>query len=164
MKPITNLLFALALLTTSLSAHAEGGCPPGQFPQQGQGWRSCIPVSGVGTPPSTYETSPQWQPYWGAIATDGRSGKLGSAEAKLTQEIAERAAIESCRMDGGKSCRVSTSYSSGCGVLTVGEKGFATASGPTEDAAERTSMIKCQADGDKKCYVYFKTCSIPPNR
>jgi hypothetical protein len=63
-------LVCLCVLTPT-TAFAEGGCPPGKVPQQGNGWKTCIPVSGsdANTSGSQFH-GPSTEARWISIAVD----------------------------------------------------------------------------------------------
>lgn len=160
---IRNACFFLALLIVSWVSpiHAEGGCPPGQYPQQGQGWQTCVPIPGYEDAQQTSQPQPAWQDRWGAIAADGKKGILGTADAKLTKEAAIQTAIDDCKSKGGSDCRMRTWYGNSCGAMAVGEKGFAVATGVTKEDAIKKGIQTCQSDGDSACASYYSSCSLP---
>lgn len=154
------LVFLLLITVEPDLAFAEGGCPPGQFPQGGQGWQSCIPgQTSFGQTQAWQE--PRWVDRWGAIATDGIKGILGAVDNISNVDGAERLALLDCQSQGGDNCKVILSYSNRCGVMTVGDNGYAASSGPTMAEATKKSMKKCESDGDKGCHVYYSGCSSP---
>jgi hypothetical protein len=160
MRLLTLALIAFACLYHSGSSRAEGGCPPGQYPQSGQGWQTCVPIPGDSASP-TAPRAPAWTPRWGAIATDGVKGILGAVDNVDSRASAERRAIANCEAKGGSPCALEESYSNGCGAMAVGSKGFSVASAPTERDAIAKSMANCESDGDSKCQLFYKGCSTP---
>jgi hypothetical protein len=155
------LLKSLLLLSCISAAHAEGGCPPGQYPQSGQGWQTCVPIPGYEQAHATQPPAVTWTPQWGAIATDAIKGALGAADDLDSRASAETRALAICEQKGGSTCKVNASYANGCGVMTVGSNGFSVASAATEKEAIQESLRRCGADGDTKCQVYYKGCSAP---
>jgi hypothetical protein len=153
------LLFSLALVASI--SHAEGGCPPGQYPQQGQGWQTCVPIPGADNAQQPAQPTVQWYPRSGAIVADGKKGVLGTSENERNPSDAVRKAMASCQAKGGDDCKVRDSYSNGCAVMTVGAKGFAVDGGDTIKQATSNSLAKCSADGDTECHVYYSGCSLP---
>lgn len=94
-----------------------------------------------------------------------RSYRLAAA---LLGGLAFLCAIQTSRAEGTTSshtavatCKVILSYSNRCGVMTVGDNGYAASSGPTMAEATKKSMKKCESDGDKGCHVYYSGCSSP---
>lgn len=152
---------ALSAVECMLAAHAEGGCPPGQYPQQGQGWKTCVPIPGANDTREPAQPIVKWQSKSGAIAADGQKGVLGTAEDEPSEAEAIKKAMTSCRANGGEACKVRDSYSNGCAVMTVGTKGFAVGGGSTLKDATSNSMSKCASDGDTGCHVYYSGCSFP---
>lgn len=159
MQKIFSAILFVTLLFSVAAAHAEGGCPPGQYPQQGQGWQTCVPIPGSQQPA---QPTASWQSRSGAIATDGDKGVLGVANDERTRAEAERAALLDCKAKGGTNCQVQTYYTNGCGVMTVGSKGgFYTSTAQMKNDATQRSLHTCEANGDTGCYVYYSGCSAP---
>lgn len=153
------LLLLLAIVHLYSIAHAEGGCPPGQYPQSGQGWQSCVPIPGY-TQGSNSSTPPQrWVSKWQAIATDVPQGILGTSKDVSTADESEKVAIADCRAKGGVTCEIQISYRNGCVAMAVGEKTSNVRGAATLDAAEATSMDEC-SKGNTKCVVYYSACSL----
>jgi hypothetical protein len=167
MRKIFILVLILASALRFLSiAEAEGGCPPGQYPQQGQGWQTCVPIPGASTQAPTQANAPappvqQWRARWGAIAADGVQGILGSVDNAATRADAERYAMADCAKKGGNPCKIGTSYRNGCGAMSVGATGFAIASGPDENEAVAASMKECTSGRDTECHKYYVGCTRP---
>jgi hypothetical protein len=155
------LVIGFALLVSQL-AKAEGGCPPGQYPQQGQGWQTCVPIPGGDSSNSAARAPPvHYSARWGAIATDGVKGILGSVDNAKDKATAEEGALEICRQKGGSPCKIGVSYANGCGSMSVGDKGFTFGMAPTQMEATAISMARCSADGDTACHPYQSGCSTP---
>ncbi|QDE38923.1 DUF4189 domain-containing protein [Luteibacter pinisoli] len=152
-----NLFLAFLLLAYSALSFAEGGCPPGQYPQQGQGWKSCIPIPGQ----SGAVDAPQarWSDRWLAFATDTGQGILGTSINMSTMNLAESAAMDSCKAKGGTACKIALSMSNGCGSLAVGTKVLVTGHGATRDEAEKAAITKCSED-DTNCATLESLCSM----
>lgn len=150
------LLFA-GLLGISIAAQAQVACPPGWIPYSAT---SCGPA------PSAQQAAPRQPPptlspqtKWGAIATDGVKGVLGTALSEESERRAERTAMADCQAKGGSPCKVQLTYSNGCGAMIVGSKGFSTAGAGTKEEAIQKGMAICQTDGDTACHVYYIDCS-----
>jgi hypothetical protein len=103
------------------SVHAEGGCPPSQYPQQGQGWQTCVPIPGEGTQQQATPPAPQWVSQWQAIATDKQKAVLGASMGKSSSVDSENAAISDCRSKGGVDCEIQISYRNGCVSMVIGD-------------------------------------------
>src|ERR1700754_2591147 len=124
-----KILVALTLMSMGLftlsPAHAEGGCPPGQYPRQGQGWQTCVPIPGANTNAAQPAPNPgHWETRWGALASYEPSGILGAANGLQTKEQAERAAMADCKEKGGVNCKMEASYHNACAALAGSESGY----------------------------------------
>lgn len=161
-----KLFFLLSLLGLSKAGvvSAQGGCPPGQYPVSGEGWNYCAPIPVYDqSPTSSQPEQPptRWKSRWGAIATDGVKGVLGTATGEADQSEAEQKALAQCHTKGGSACKIQTSYANGCAAMIVGNNGFSTAIGSTiEEAVSKGTKI-CRSDGDTNCHVYYTDCSLP---
>lgn len=158
MKLVFGILILLGLLICD-SAVAEGGCPPGQYPQSGQGWQTCVPIPGnnqgttqQGPPPAV------WSTKWLAIASDNPKGILGTSVNRPSQADAEQSAIADCMTKGGSNCSVQISYRNGCVAMVVGDKVMNTNGAPTKEEAEDKGLSLCKRD-DSNCRVYYSACS-----
>lgn len=155
------LLLTLLIFAWASPARAEGGCPPGQYPQQGQGWQTCAPIPGYEESRQAGQAQPVWQDRWGAIAADGGKGVLGTSDDNVTKEGAIDTAIADCTSKGGSNCQMRNWYRNSCGAMAIGEKGFGVAAGATKDDAIAQGLIACQAHGDSTCVSYHWSCSLP---
>lgn len=156
-KRLSTMVFCLTLGYAS-QALAEGGCPPGQAPQQGQGWQSCVPIANGAQGAGGQSDGSLWQNSWQAIATDNTKGVLGSSIQKLSRQTAEDAAMNDCRTKGGTDCQLRMSYGNGCMAAVVGTKLLQVQVGNSKASAEKKGMDKCNAE-DSKCVVYYSECS-----
>jgi len=160
---VRRLFFLLCFATLSAgatSAHAEGGCPPGQYPQQGQGWQTCVPIPGAGQNQAPAPIPQRWLDKWQAIATDTQKGSLGTAVDVDTADRAESAAMNDCHAKGGDHCEVQISLRNGCVSLVIGNTLMNTKGAPTQVEADRRALSKCQEE-DKSCRVLYSACSLP---
>jgi len=155
-----RLTFSLVLVVSWLSheIHAEGGCPPGQVPQQGNGWQACIPADGVRG--SVRAPEPVWESRWQAIATDSLEPILGTAVDRPTRETAERDALIDCASKNGTACEIRISTGNGCVSMVIGKSFLATGEGVTKSAAELKAMSECSKAG-LTCTPYYSACSLP---
>ena len=162
MKPLTLLALLLGLSSLSITAHAEGGCPPGWMPYSSTSINSCGLIPGYDEQQQTAPEPrpPRWESRWGAIATDGKKGILGVASGAPSQSIAERIAIADCHAKGGD-CKLQVSYANSCGVMVVDEGGFNVGNAATLDQAVQSGMKVCHEAGAANCRVYYSTCSPP---
>ena len=151
------LLFA-CLVGISLTGYAQVACPPGWIPYSAT---SCGPApSAQRAGPRQQQPTLSPQSRWGAIATDGVKGVLGTAVSEDSERRAERTALADCQAKGGSPCKVQLTYSNGCGAMIVGSKGFSTAGAGTKEEAVQKGMAICQTDGDTACHVYYIDCGV----
>lgn len=158
MKYLLLVLLSFAVFT----AHAEGGCPAGSYPQNGQGVHACIPIpaNNQGNPGANAGDGPVWVDGWQAIATDTPKGILGTSTKMLTRGAAEQAAIEDCRAKGGTTCVTAASVGNGCLAMVTGKTNYRIRNGSTKPEAEKKGMKDCEAS-DSSCAVYYSACSFP---
>jgi Domain of unknown function (DUF4189) len=153
------VLGAVMLLLHSFRVRAEGGCPPGQYPQEGQGWKTCVPI-----PDNDHGGRPampvRWQEQWQAIATDTPKGIMGTSVNQATADDSVRAAISDCHAKGGTDCQIEISYGNGCVALVFGSALKNSRSASTKEEAERRAMQKCSEE-DANCHVFYSACSLP---
>ncbi|SEM96149.1 protein of unknown function [Luteibacter sp. UNCMF331Sha3.1] len=153
--------FAIALIgsTLSLDLHSEGGCPPGQVPQQGNGWRACIPTAPQ-IQSSGRAAEPIWKARWQAISVDLDKGVIGTSLDRPTRDTAERDALVDCTNKGGSACKIHISHGNACVALAVGRSRLASADGLTRSAAERGAISNCEKIG-VTCEAIYSACSLP---
>src|SRR3569623_1634309 len=103
---ISIAFFLILASTLSFVVHAEGGCPTGQVPQQGNGWRSCVPLNNGATQPGSADdfVGPTWSPRWISLAIDNIKPILGKSGESRTLDQARRSAIDDCISQGGTTC------------------------------------------------------------
>jgi Domain of unknown function (DUF4189) len=149
-------------LLMAVTAAAEGGCPPGQYPQQGQGWQTCVPIPGYSqsnnAPPPPAE---RWDDRWGALAADSSARIAGSSSDQPTEEQAVAAAIADCKAYGATGCRQSAVYRNQCIAVVSGDKLSRTYSAKTESSAVSKGMSECDSEGQSACHVFYSGCSLP---
>lgn len=105
------LLLAMTGLLWNGLAHAEGNCPPGQYPVGGQGWQGCNPIPGYGNQrQAPQQPAPQWESRWGAVAIDSPKAVMGVAVDKRSKREASRAAVSDCERQGGANCEIEAAY------------------------------------------------------
>lgn len=164
MKTFRWLLSGLLLLGNVV--HAEGGCPPGLIPSTGTDINSCVPIppgyygNQQQKPPQPTSPPPQWADQWMAIATDGTSGSLGTANNISSRSGAERLALADCRAKGGARCKVDVSYGNGCAAMVVGDTGYNVHGAASLDEATKLAIKTC-TDATSNCRVYYAACSLP---
>lgn len=168
MRTCLWLLFGLLVLLGNI-VHAEGNCPPGYYPigvPQGQGGpQGCAPIPGGNKDDQQHvqprPPPPQWASRWGAVATDGVKGSLGTITGASSRTEAEQEAMADCQSKGGLRCKVDVSYSNGCAAMVVDDDGYNVESDATTDKAVQSSMNACSKAGRTNCHVYYSACSMP---
>jgi len=155
---LTGLLFSLLPI---VNAGAESGCPAGQVPQQGNGWRSCIPLNNNGFNQGTADkfVGPRWTARWAALAIDDIKPIVGKSDDSKTVEQAEISAVNDCTSQGGTTCHPIVSAKNGCVVIAAGFSWIAGNTGPTLQQAEAMAMNDCRKSGDTGCRVYESRCA-----
>jgi hypothetical protein len=158
-----GVLFALCLFCVAGFARAENGCPSGMIPYSGTDISSCgpIPAGYYNNDAAAPQSVPpvRWADTWGAIATDGIKGSLGTAVRMPSKEEAKRTALSQCRANGGVNCEVDLEYYNQCAVMVVGDKGYNTARAATIEKATQLGQKTCSS-ADTNCRVYYADCSL----
>lgn len=150
------------LLIVSFRAYAEGSCPPGQVPQQGNGWRSCVPAGGSTAQASDSQfVQPYWEARWIALTADTTEGVLGHSGESRSEEEAGRSSMADCVAQGGRSCKVVTSAKNGCVAIAVGDTRFEADSGRTDEEARAKVLDECTRYPSKNCNVLYSGCAAP---
>jgi len=155
------LLILLGLLGFHAPVQAQTACPPGMIPYgTAQDQSVCGPAPNAqGSRQPSSAPAILWETRWGAIATDGDKGVLGTAAGEKSENKASSTAIADCKAKGGSACKLQLTYSNGCGAMVVGSPGFSTAGAGTKEEAIQKSMAICGSDGDTACHVYYTECS-----
>lgn len=162
-KWIKAYALLVVLLGASTTARAEGGCPSGQYPANGQGWQACYPIPGYQQDQgeSNQPQAPQWKDQWLSIASDNIKKRLGIVTDMPDKASAEQAALSDCRSKGGTQCQIDTTAANGCAAIVAGVGGYNIQSGPTIDDAVRTGMSVCTKAGNSNCHSTYSVCSLP---
>nr|WP_232309572.1 DUF4189 domain-containing protein [Luteibacter yeojuensis] len=154
---ILATFFALA----SSAIHAEGGCPQGQYPQEGPGWRTCVPGPRSNSNAAVAQPTPQWKDSWGALAVTADGQLNGEASNKASESSAVEAAIRDCEAYGGKGCHMANTYRNQCIAVAAGDNGSKIRFGQSEDDALADAMQACSSSGYTECHQYHSKCSTP---
>jgi hypothetical protein len=165
MRTTFKWLLCLLALIQGAAAYAQTSCPPGMVPYgTGPGVNMCgYDNSQQPTNAAPQRPAERWVDHWGAIATYGPNGSLGTANDRLSRNQAVQAALSSCRSQHGSSCEVLAYYRNGCGVLVIDGPGenYNANSGATIDEATQKAMATCTKGGYPNCHVYYSGCSLP---
>ncbi|WP_249027693.1 DUF4189 domain-containing protein [Xanthomonas cucurbitae] len=168
MKNNFLVVFALLMGAASHNAHAEQGCPPGQYPIGGQGVVACAPIPQDNPIQQAPRPSGKWLKTWGAIASDG-GDNLGVSKGKLKKKEAQEEALEKCRSVSGKECAIDFIYENQCASIAepyLGERAvtgmLAYARGPSKESATSDVISRCLKDNEgSECRVIYNACSEP---
>lgn len=157
---LVPILLLSSLATTD--ALAEGGCPLGQVPQQGNGWRACVPS---GTSSSTESASefvaPTAEARWVSLAVDNEKGVLAKSSESRTEAEAHASAEENCVSQGGVGCSAFITAKNGCVTVVASDTRIFGAADPVQGVAERRALDECQKAGAANCYVHTSACVKP---
>lgn len=170
MRAFILIALSLCLLMAGEYCQAQaypcGGPGPGEVvvgqTQGGQGVASVPLCQRVDqrSAQSPQAPAPKWESRWGAIATDGDKGVIGSSSGSASRAVAEHTAMTDCQSKGGAPCKLQVSYANGCGALVVGDKAFDADWGSTKEEAIGKATKVCSAES-ANCHAYFTTCSLP---
>jgi hypothetical protein len=153
-----SLLTAIACAAFTFVAHAEGGCPPGQVPQEGPGWKTCVPNGTSATGSTQLPPSRSFEERWVALATDAQKGVLGQSAESRSDNEAQSSAARDCVSQGGTQCKVVISARNGCISMAISSKVYGTGSGPTTGSANADAVSECKKGGDPSCRVIYNKC------
>jgi hypothetical protein len=162
MSKIYGVLLILMVLISS-TAHAEGGCPPGQVPQQGNGWRACVPASSnASTDSGSQFHGPEIEARWISIAVDRQKGVMAlSTEGSRTQAEAQASAERSCVTKGGLTCTAFVTAKNGCVAMVGSDTQIFGESAPIKADSEHQAMDSCAKASAQNCYVIASSCVSP---
>jgi hypothetical protein len=158
LKLILKTIFLAYATVLTTDALAEGGCPPGQVPQEGQGWKSCVPLGGGNNSTDSNTPTVTWEARWVALTADAQNGILGQSSDSRTEDEAMSTAMHDCTSQGGTNCKVVISAKNGCVAMATSTKVYGTGSGPNSAAADTSATKECQKGGDPNCNVIFNKC------
>ena len=156
---MAKLAFVILLIVTG-AAYADGGCPPGQVPQQGNGWRSCVPAGNSSSGQGSDTPGVNVAARWVALAVDAQKGAMGESSESLTRDQAEGTALSSCVGKGGSQCKVVISAKNGCISMATSSTVYGTGSGLSPEAAKGDAMEVCRKGGGPDCGVVYLKCAF----
>jgi hypothetical protein len=165
MRVKLRILLALCGLPMCGFVYAEGGCPAGYMPYNYGATVGCVP--GGNDPPALNQTqleanrpSGTWKKTWGAIASDGVKGVLGSAVGAMSESAASTAAIEDCKTKGGQKCALDLAFFNQCAAMVAGHDWYRIFSAATITQAGQDGMNDCRQKSTD-CRIYYSVCSTP---
>ena len=158
-----NKLFVpfVALIAWGNAAHAEGGCPPSQYPYDTPQARQCVPIrsnsrGAAGVP------SVRWLDRWGALAVDPTTGDMGVSANESSRSGAGQLAMERCSANGSSKCAIESTFHNQCAAVARGGGRRATATAATETEARERAMGKLtRCSNEMRCAVAWSDCSLP---
>jgi hypothetical protein len=155
--------YLLCLFAFSATAYAEDGCPPGQIPQQGNGWRACVPASSTASTDSASQFhGPEIEARWISIAVDRQKGVMAlSTEGSRTQAEAQASAERSCVTKGGLACTAFVTAKNGCVAMVGSDTQIFGESAPIKADSEHQAMDSCAKASAQNCYVIASSCVSP---
>jgi hypothetical protein len=158
MKNLAAFVLSVLLAVASFVSRAEGGCPSGQYPHQGNGFQTCVPIPNAKPDGEDRPTGAVWEDRWQAVATDAAKGVIGASTNVLSQDIATRNALSDCRAKGGTQCSVDISAVNSCVSMVAGAEIMNFKAGKTQKEADKKAMDLCNSK-DTNCAVLYATCS-----
>jgi hypothetical protein len=168
---VKKLLLSCVLMLASVSAFAEGGCPPGSYPIGDSRAPGCapIPTGGGGDSAQGPVATGKWETRWGAISEDADSLATGSAVSMKSKRQAVAAASAECKKLGGKNCKLRLAYYNQCAAiadataesLAKGPGRSTIARAETVNQAKSIAMNECtSALNGQKCEIVYSACSM----
>lgn len=141
----------VALIAWGNLAHAEGGCPPGQYPYDTPQARQCVPIA-TDAGGSGYWADRYAAIVWGHNA-DGSPAYSWAAGAS-SQERADAAAMADCKHSGYADCRVALEFANGYFAVVRSQQGHLYAGSEFGRwGARRQAMSHCKRNGGVQCKV-----------
>ena len=160
MTTFRRTLTFIGLIFLSTLVRAEGGCPPGQYPQQGPGWQTCVPIPGYESDPAPNQKPVRYINQWISFAVDADNGAFGITSDRSSRESAMRTAIDGCKLKGGKSCTNVGTVLNMCMAITLGDKNMYVDSDSDQRRSESKSIDDCNR-GDSNCQMHYSMCAEP---
>jgi Domain of unknown function (DUF4189) len=149
----------LPCLASSVVVAMAQSCGEGYIQQGGQGTLVCVPMQQASSE-VLRDPGPQWVTRWGAIAVDGEAGKFGGVDGLVNKRKAKKAAIKECRKNGGKNCKLLSSYYNQCGVMAWGDNRYTGYTGPNLEQTIDLAVTACNKE-TTNCKPYYAGCSYP---
>lgn len=155
MNAKTLVLCLLGLIGLNGSAFAQS-CPPGIA----HGTPGCIPPSNPASPlyPHSEPIAPTpmiWADRWGAIATNEKTGHVGTIAGQASKRGAKKIAMQRC----GDGCKVRMVYYNQCAAIAWGSGSYSANGAATVQEASVRALRVC-GQGADDCKVVFTECSM----
>lgn len=144
-------VLVVAALFWSGAAHAEGGCPPGQYPYDTPQARQCVPIA-AGAGGSGYWADRYAAVVWGHNP-DGSPAYTWVAGAS-SQGRADSAAMADCEHRGLADCSVALQFANGYFAVVRSQQGNLYAGSEFGWwGARRQAIGACKRNGGVQCKV-----------
>jgi Domain of unknown function (DUF4189) len=160
--------FFLLICLVTISSTAVANCPDGYYFSgrmiQGQGvsYPECAPEQQAPAPAQQQPQAPRghWETRWGAIAIDGRKGKLGGVTNHKTKQAATDAALKECYSRGGgnRDCKIYYTYYNQCSAIAWGDSKYVGSGRDSIEEANQDAMQGC-SEVTPNCKVVYNACS-----
>lgn len=150
------LLFVLVAMFVSPRAHAEGGCPTGQYPIGGEqgGWTGCAPIPGYG---ETGGSGGYVVQRWVSVVRHPAATDVFAVTRADTSGEAEQTALALCYSRMGDGCEIASTRGDGAVAIVVDVYGYFWAGTDNDPAGARKLALKaCNESGSGPCEP-FKT-------
>jgi hypothetical protein len=163
----------LLLSCIAISAKADQGCPPGQYPIGGQGAMACAPIPQENQVQQQPTPTGEWIKTWGAVSMGSidATTSFGVTTGKLSKSDAEEDSLRRCGSHGEDNCKVLITYHNQCVAISEPQinglpfsTGIVSASraGTTVEASE-LSAADCAEKNRKtpqaQCKLTYTACT-----
>ena len=136
------------------SFHAQEVIPGAENPCVANlGYNAC-----TGGRPSGPQVAPIY--HWAAIAMSASVMTVGAAHGRASESEAEETAIQNCRRNGAKDCKVLTGGANQCVALAISysDKTWGYDSGVNRVTAASNALAQCRKFGGKNCVLIVSPC------
>ena len=102
--------------------------------------------------------------HWAAIAISPSVLTVGGAHGRESSDEAEQTALQNCRRNGAKDCKVMTGGANQCVAMAVSypDKSYGYDGGANRVAAASNALARCQNVGGKSCFLIVAPCGGDP--
>jgi hypothetical protein len=150
-------VFILALNMLIGSYHAQEVVPGAENPCVANlGYNAC-----TGGPPSGPQAAPIY--YWAAIAMSPTTMTVGAAHGRASESEAEETAIQNCRRNGARDCKV-MNRGTNCVAIAISypEKAYGYDGRGNRVSAASIALTRCRNAGGKSCFLIATPCGGHP--
>src|SRR5579871_6484719 len=149
-------LFVLAIHLLGTSSRAQSSNPPDIFVDN-----TCVMTLGYVACMNQGLPAVNAPSYWAAIAFSASSLKVGGAHGRESESDAHETALQNCRGNGGKDCRVVTGGANQCVAMAISysDQAYGYDSGENRLVASSSAFARCRRAGGKNCAVIAAPCA-----